>query len=87
MRAKVLFICLLLASGMFAQVREDIEKNKVYQGFSGGMMLHTGYLFGRDGNGTVIISAVISFVQSARRDVWYRRSAARASVEASAHGF
>ncbi len=31
---------------MYAQVSEGIAKNKVYQGFSGGMMLHTGYLFG-----------------------------------------
>ena len=50
MRAKVLFICILFACGMCAQVSEGIAKNKVYQGFSGGMMLHTGYLFGRDGN-------------------------------------
>ena len=35
---------------MCAQVSEGIAKNKVYQGFSGGMMLHTGYLFGRDAN-------------------------------------
>ena len=50
MRAKVFFICLLFACGLCAQVSEGIEKNKVYQGFSGGMMLHTGYLFGQDGN-------------------------------------
>ena len=50
MRAKVLFICLLFACGACAQVSEGIAKNKVYQGFSGGMMLHTGYLFGQDGN-------------------------------------
>ena len=50
MRAKVLFICLLFACGACAQVSEGLAKNKVYQGFSGGMMLHTGYLFGQDGN-------------------------------------
>ena len=33
---------------MCAQVHEGIAKNKVYQGFSGGMMLHTGYQFGQD---------------------------------------
>ena len=41
MRVKVLFVCLLFAGGVCAQVSEGIEKNKVYQGFSGGMMLHT----------------------------------------------
>ena len=35
---------------MYAQVSEGIAKNKVYQGFSGGMMLHTGYSFGQDKN-------------------------------------
>ena len=50
MRIRILFICILIACSMCAQVSEGIEKNKVYQGFSGGMMLHTGYLFGQDGN-------------------------------------
>ena len=50
MRAKVLFLCLFMASALAAQVHDGVEKNKVYQGFSGGMMLHTGYLFGRDGH-------------------------------------
>lgn len=56
MRYKVLFLFILLASatGMFAEdqisnVQSPISnKPKVYQGFSGGMMLHTGYLFGID---------------------------------------
>ncbi len=48
MRAKILIICLLCACSITAQVSEGIAKNKVYQGFSGGMMLHTGYLFGQD---------------------------------------
>ena len=43
-------ICLLCACSITAQVSEGIAKNKVYQGFSGGMMLHTGYLFGQDKN-------------------------------------
>ena len=50
MRAKVLFFSLLLASVLSAQVRDSIAKNKVYQGFSGGMMLHAGYQFGQDRN-------------------------------------
>lgn len=50
MRAKVLFICLLNACLMLAQESGEPEKKKVYQGFSGGMMLHTGYMFGRDGH-------------------------------------
>ena len=31
-----------------AQTCDSTRNGKVYQGFSGGMMLHTGYLFGRD---------------------------------------
>ena len=50
MRAKVLVIFMLIACSTLAQVSEGIEKSKVYQGFSGGMMLHTGYLFGQDDN-------------------------------------
>ena len=53
MRYKVLFLCLFVANGLVAQVYEGLAKNKVYQGFSGGMMLHTGYLFGRDKNAPV----------------------------------
>ena len=49
MKGKLLII-LLFACSMCAQAREDIERNSVYQGFSGGMMLHTGYLFGLDSN-------------------------------------
>ena len=41
MRYKLLVIIILLASSAL--------KAEVYQGFSGGMMLHTGYLFGIDG--------------------------------------
>ena len=43
-------MCLFIACGMSAQVSEGIAKNKVYQGFSGGMMLHAGYQFGQDRN-------------------------------------
>ena len=51
MRAKIVFfILLLLSSSLSAQLRDSIPTNRVYRGFSGGMMLHTGYLFGRDPN-------------------------------------
>ena len=50
MRAKVLLICLMLAGEISALTSDSIEKNQVYQGFSGGMMLHTGCLFGQDSN-------------------------------------
>ena len=50
MRYKILIISILVARVACAQVSEGIAKNKVYQGFSGGMMLHTGYLFGQDKN-------------------------------------
>ena len=53
MRAKILFLSLLMASALSAQVRDSIAKNTVYQGFSGGMMLHAGYQFGRDRNAPV----------------------------------
>ena len=48
MRFKIFILFLLCACSMCAQVSEGIAKNKIYQGFSGGMMLHTGYLFGQD---------------------------------------
>lgn len=64
MRVKVLFLLILFASatGMFAaepygasrleeisNVQSQMSnKTSAYQGFSGGMMLHTGYLFGID---------------------------------------
>ena len=43
---KVSFFFLLL----FACVRlqASTSQDKVYQGYSGGMMVHTGYLFGKD---------------------------------------
>ena len=44
MRIKVLLLSLWMACGVSAQVSEGIAKNKIYQGFSGGMMLHAGYL-------------------------------------------
>lgn len=44
----VMITLLLCACVSCAQVSEGLEKTKVYQGFSGGMMLHTGCLFGRD---------------------------------------
>lgn len=51
MRLKFFMIILLLSSSVFAMAEEaahDSLQAKVYQGFSGGMMLHTGYLFGID---------------------------------------
>lgn len=54
MRAKVLFLYLCMAGSMVAQVSDGIAKNKVYQGFSGGMMLHAGYQFGQDKNAPTI---------------------------------
>lgn len=48
MRVVVFFLCLLVAGTTFAQVSGNVGKSEVYQGFSGGMMLHTGYLSGRD---------------------------------------
>lgn len=53
MRTKVLILLLSLCCSVTAQVREGIEKTHVYQGFSGGMMLHAGYLFGRDSHAPV----------------------------------
>jgi len=50
MRARTILTLLLIAGGMSAQVRDSIATNKVYQGFSGGMMLHAGYQFGQDKN-------------------------------------
>ena len=52
MQKKVFFFCLFaclaatLTAGEKAPQKEP--QHKVYQGFSGGMMLHTGYLFGID---------------------------------------
>ena len=51
MRYKVLVVLLFLASSAVLKADEavvDTARQKVYQGFSGGMMLHTGYLFGVD---------------------------------------
>ncbi len=53
MHSKILLIFLLCACGMAAQVSDGIEKKKVYQGYSGGMMLHTGYMFGQDKNAPI----------------------------------
>lgn len=50
MRTKFLIIALLLTTALCAQTNDGTEKKKVFQGFSGGMMVHTGYLFGRDAN-------------------------------------
>ena len=47
-KTSILLLFALLTIG--AQANDETEKNKVYQGCSGGMMVHTGYLFGRDGN-------------------------------------
>lgn len=52
MRARALFFILLLLFPAWLVARDKTEtdsvKTKVFQGFSGGMMFHTGYLFGRD---------------------------------------
>ena len=49
MRVKALVILLLLASPIRLTAEEETAtKPSVYQGFSGGMMLHTGYFFGTD---------------------------------------
>ena len=53
MRTKVLFICMLMVTALSAQVQDSVAQNKVYQGFSGGMMLHSGYLFGLDKNAPI----------------------------------
>lgn len=52
MRTKTLLLCLLIACTAWARTEssDSTATNKVYRGFSGGMMLHTGYLSGRDGN-------------------------------------
>ena len=65
MRAKVLFLSLLMAVSLTAQVSEGIEKNKVYQGYSGGMMVHAGYLFGRDRNAPVATDGICTSPQGA----------------------
>lgn len=44
MRILLLSICCLMAAIVVAQP----DSTRVYQGFSGGMMLHTGYLFGQE---------------------------------------
>lgn len=45
-----LWLCLLSASSLLATTSDSIPTRRVYQGFSGGVMVHTGFLFGRDGN-------------------------------------
>lgn len=65
MRFKIFILFLLCACSMCAQVSEGIAKNKVYQGFSGGMMLHTGYLFGQDKNAPVAANGRTSSPQGA----------------------
>lgn len=46
MRNVLLLFLLISAHSIWALT----DSTKVYQGFSGGMMLHTGYLFGKDKN-------------------------------------
>ena len=55
MRDKLLFILLVVAAATYAQTslpNDSItivtEKTPVFQGYSGGMMLHAGYLFGKN---------------------------------------
>lgn len=49
---RFLYLILLLSIPVWLGAREKSEtdsvKTKVFQGFSGGMMVHTGYLFGQD---------------------------------------
>lgn len=42
-----IIVSILLLSPLSLMARND--STRVYQGFSGGMLLHTGYLFGKDG--------------------------------------
>ena len=56
---KMLFFLLFLASSDVMageKVRKDSVKTGVYQGFSGGMMLHTGYLLGINPNAPIDVS-------------------------------
>lgn len=46
MRKILLFFLLMSAASLWART----DSTKVYQGFSGGMMVHAGYLFGQDKN-------------------------------------
>ncbi|MBP5411733.1 MAG: hypothetical protein J6Y47_00605 [Bacteroidales bacterium] len=46
MRINLLFLYLLVASTIWGQT--NTAENSAYQGFSGGMMLHAGYLFGQE---------------------------------------
>ena len=60
MRKKILLILLVIATATYAQQEvaqdttattkniADKEKMPVFQGYSGGMMLHAGYLFGKN---------------------------------------
>ena len=42
------FFCTFCAVSVYGNTRRDTLSHNLYQGFSGGMMLHTGYLFGPD---------------------------------------
>ena len=64
MREKVLFLCLWLSSMLCAQGNDSLAAGRVYQGFSGGMMVHTGYLFGRDRHAPVTYHKFILMSQS-----------------------
>ena len=46
-KKKLWFCCCLFILASHLQIKAQ-EKSEVYQGFSGGMMVHTGYLFGMD---------------------------------------
>lgn len=47
MQIRLLIFCMLIVSASWCQSNTD-NKNIVFQGFSGGMMLHAGYMFGQD---------------------------------------
>lgn len=60
MRIKVILLAIVCSLNIWANDHTTVEKNnkkdstKVFQGYSGGMMLHTGYLFGQDKNAPVL---------------------------------
>ncbi len=61
MRTTVLLILLSCVASLAAQT----DKSKVYQGFSGGMMVHTGYLFGKDSHAPTTPSGTSTSPQGA----------------------
>ena len=54
LRVYIFLIALGLTTALSAQAQDTIVSGKVFQGFSGGMLFHTGYLFGQDKNAPTI---------------------------------